>query len=54
MILPYLDVIVDGPFILEKRDTELLFRGSSNQRIIYLKEKEEDIIPGTVKTISAK
>lgn len=31
MILPYLDVIVDGPFIEEKKDKELLFRGSSNQ-----------------------
>jgi len=49
MILPYLDVIVDGPFILALRDTQLLFRGSSNQRIIYLTEKPEDVIPGTVK-----
>lgn len=32
--LSYLDVIVDGPFILEKRDLSLRFRGSSNQRII--------------------
>ncbi len=48
-ILPYLDVLVDGPFILEQRDTELLFRGSPNQRIIYLHEKpEDDYIPGTV------
>ena len=54
MMLPYLDVVVDGPFIMEKRDTELLFRGSSNQRIIYLNGKEEDIIPGTVKTIPVK
>lgn len=28
------DVIVDSPFILALRDTDLLFRGSSNQRII--------------------
>lgn len=53
-MLPYLDVVVDGPFIMEKRDTELLFRGSSNQRIIYLNGKEEDIIPGTVQTIPVK
>ena len=32
--LSYLDVLVDGPFILEKKDLTLRFRGSSNQRII--------------------
>ena len=48
-MLPWLDVLVDGPFILEERDTDLLFRGSPNQRIIYLGgTPEEDIIPGTV------
>ena len=36
-ILPYLDVLVEGPFIMELRTTELPFRGSSNQRIIQLK-----------------
>ncbi len=54
MILPYLDVIVDGPFILAQRDTELLFRGSANQRVIYLQDRAEDVIPGTVPTIPVK
>lgn len=33
-ILGYLDVLVDGRFVLAKRDISLLFRGSSNQRLI--------------------
>ena len=33
-LLHELDVLVDGPFVAKLRDEELLFRGSSNQRII--------------------
>ena len=39
-LLLSVDVVVDGPFMKEKRDISLKFRGSSNQRIIYI----EDII----------
>lgn len=31
------DILVDGPFILAQRDLSLQFRGSSNQRILHLK-----------------
>lgn len=34
--LPFLDAVVDGPYIEALRDPDLLFRGSSNQRIINL------------------
>lgn len=38
-ILDNIDVLVDGPFILEKRDIcHTPFRGSTNQRILYMKE----------------
>ena len=40
--LSYLDVLVDGPFILEKKDLSLRFRGSSNQRLIDVKRSLEN------------
>ncbi len=36
--LSYLDVIVDGEFILAKKDISLQFRGSANQRMIRVQE----------------
>lgn len=33
-IMPYVDVLVDSPFMLAERDITLRFRGSRNQRII--------------------
>ncbi len=40
-MLSYIDVLVDGPFIQEKKDISLKFRGSSNQRIIDLIESRK-------------
>jgi anaerobic ribonucleoside-triphosphate reductase activating protein len=53
-LLPYLDVLVDGPFLLEQRDTQLLFRGSPNQRIIHLTPEEDDSCPGAVEIIKPR
>lgn len=36
-ILNNIDVLIDGPFVLEKKDLSLQYRGSSNQRIIDMK-----------------
>lgn len=38
-MLSYIDVLVDGKFVEELKDITLVFRGSSNQRILRLKEK---------------
>lgn len=46
-ILNTLDVLVDGRFVEELKDLNLLFRGSSNQRIILVKptlERDEVIL----------
>lgn len=37
-MLSYIDVLVDGPFVLEKKNIALSFRGSENQRVIDLKK----------------
>lgn len=40
-ILNCLDILVDGRFVQELKDITLLFRGSSNQRIILVKKSLE-------------
>ena len=37
-ILSYIDVLVDGKFVLALKDLMLQYRGSSNQRIIDIKK----------------
>ena len=33
-MMRYVDVLVDGEFMIEKRDIKLMWKGSSNQRVI--------------------
>ena len=37
-LLACIDVLVDGPFVLEKKSLSLKFKGSSNQRLIDMKK----------------
>lgn len=43
-LFDYVDVLVDGEFIQSQRDLSLIFRGSSNQRIIDIRRSTPDNI----------
>lgn len=47
-LFPFVDVMVDGPFVLKERDLLLDFKGSRNQRLIdvqkYLNNEEDFIL----------
>ena len=40
-MMEYIDVIVDGPFVLSLKDNTLHWKGSSNQRVIDVKHSKE-------------
>ena len=40
-IVNYIDVLIDGPYVKQLRDTKLHWRGSANQRVIDVKESLE-------------
>ena len=44
--LKEIDVLIDGPFLLENKSLDAIFRGSTNQRIIDVKKslKEKEVV----------
>ena len=40
-LLAEVDLLIDGPFVLEQRNLELRFRGSENQRLIDMRKTRE-------------
>ncbi len=40
-MLPYLEVLVDGPFVEEQKSLDLMFRGSRNQRLVDVQRSLE-------------
>lgn len=43
-LLKFVDVLVDGPFIIEERSLDLDFRGSRNQRLIDVHKSSEKAV----------
>ena len=41
-LLDYIDILVDGKFVLEEKSLDIYFRGSRNQRIIDVKKSLEE------------
>lgn len=47
-VMQYVDVLVDGEFILEQKDNSLLWKGSKNQKVIDVKktlQQTDQLIP---------
>ena len=48
-LLKYIDVLIDGPFVLQQKDLSIPFRGSKNQRLVDVKRSLEN---GNVVTLA--
>ena len=40
-VLDYVDVLADGEFVVEQKNTQLYWRGSANQRVIDVKASKK-------------
>lgn len=54
-LLQYIDVLVDGRYVAEKRNTDLMFRGSENQRLVDVPRSlaAGRVVEYTPKTVSS-
>ena len=52
-VMQYVDVLVDGPFVVALNDNQLHWVGSSNQRVIDMKEtrRTNSIVPHRTKEV---
>lgn len=46
-LFDYVDILIDGRFELDKKDTTLAWRGSSNQRVIDVKKSKSKVVEFT-------
>ena len=46
-LMQYVDVVVDGEYVAQERDTKLLWKGSKNQRVIKVQESLKQADPLT-------
>ena len=53
-VLSYIDILVDGEFVLAKKNIALQFRGSENQRIIDVKRSLEQGVVVLYTPVSGK
>lgn len=44
-VMQYVDVLVDGEFDYTKKDNKLMWKGSSNQRVIDVKASLQQLVP---------
>ena len=44
-MMQYIDVLVDGEFMADKKDVKLLWKGSSNQRVIDVQKSLKQTDP---------
>jgi anaerobic ribonucleoside-triphosphate reductase activating protein len=48
-VMKYVDVLVDGPFVISLKSQDVIYRGSSNQRLVDVRSSLES---GTVRVIT--